>query len=68
MSAETPPTHWQPGAVPVAVVMISLNEAHNMEAVFQNEGRVFFVAYILRGQTIRIISARKTNRREVRGS
>jgi uncharacterized DUF497 family protein len=29
------------------------------------EGRVFFVAYTLRGQTIRIISARKANRREV---
>lgn len=27
---------WQPGAAPVAVVMISLNEAHNMEAVLQN--------------------------------
>jgi len=29
------------------------------------EGRVFFVAYTLRGQTIRIISSRKANRREV---
>ena len=29
------------------------------------EGRVFFVAYSLRGQIIRIISARKANRREV---
>lgn len=27
---------WQPGAAPVAVVMISLNEGHNMEAVLQN--------------------------------
>lgn len=27
---------WQPGRVPVAVVMISLNEAHNMAAVLQN--------------------------------
>lgn len=27
---------WQPGTAPVAVVMISLNEAHNMEAVLQN--------------------------------
>jgi glycosyltransferase involved in cell wall biosynthesis len=27
---------WQPGAAPVAVVMISLNEAHNMEAVLEN--------------------------------
>lgn len=30
------PTVWPRGAVPVAVVMISLNEAHNMEAVLQN--------------------------------
>jgi hypothetical protein len=29
------------------------------------DGRVFFVAYTLRGSTIRIISARKANRREV---
>ncbi len=29
------------------------------------EGRVFFVAYTMRGNTIRIISARKANRREV---
>lgn len=27
---------WKPGTAPVAVVMISLNEAHNMEAVLQN--------------------------------
>lgn len=27
---------WRPGQVPVAVVMISLNEAHNMDAVLQN--------------------------------
>jgi glycosyltransferase involved in cell wall biosynthesis len=27
---------WEPGSAPVAVVMISLNEAHNMEAVLQN--------------------------------
>ena len=27
---------WKPGCVPVAVVMISLNEGHNMEAVCQN--------------------------------
>ena len=29
------------------------------------EGRVFFVVYTLRAQSIRIISARKANRREV---
>lgn len=28
--------HWTPGVAPVAVVMISLNEAHNMEAVLAN--------------------------------
>lgn len=28
--------HWQSGSVPVAVVLISLNEAHNMQAVLQN--------------------------------
>jgi glycosyltransferase involved in cell wall biosynthesis len=27
---------WEPGSAPVAVVMISLNEAHNMESVLQN--------------------------------
>ena len=35
MSDKIPPA-WQPGTAPVAVVMISLNEAHNMEAVLQN--------------------------------
>lgn len=29
-------TAWEPGTAPVAVVMISLNEAHNMDAVLQN--------------------------------
>ncbi|MFT3755239.1 MAG: glycosyltransferase family 2 protein [Pseudoxanthomonas sp.] len=28
--------HWEPGSAPVAVVMISLNEGHNMEAVLKN--------------------------------
>lgn len=28
--------HWQPGAAPVSVIMISLNEGHNLEAVLQN--------------------------------
>jgi glycosyltransferase involved in cell wall biosynthesis len=27
---------WEPGTAPVAVVMIALNEAHNMESVLQN--------------------------------
>ncbi|MBI4757214.1 MAG: BrnT family toxin [Betaproteobacteria bacterium] len=30
------------------------------------EGRVFFAAYTVRGSTVRIISARKANRREVK--
>ena len=35
-SSETPASTWQRGTVPVAVVMISLNEAHNMEEVCAN--------------------------------
>jgi glycosyltransferase involved in cell wall biosynthesis len=35
-SAAQSPKRWQPGTAPVAVVMLSLNEGHNMEAVFQN--------------------------------
>lgn len=35
-SADFSPAHWKPGFAPVAVVMISLNEAHNMEAVLRN--------------------------------
>jgi glycosyltransferase involved in cell wall biosynthesis len=34
--ASAPGEAWQPGTAPVAVVMISLNEAHNLEAVIQN--------------------------------
>ncbi len=29
-------SNWQPGSAPIAVVMISLNEGHNMEAVLEN--------------------------------
>lgn len=36
MSEQDNARHWQPGVAPVAVVMISLNEAHNMEAVLAN--------------------------------
>lgn len=36
MADETFTTRWQPGSAPVAVVMISLNEGHNMTAVCQN--------------------------------
>ena len=35
-SVETPANRWQPGRLPVAVVMITLNEGHNLEAVLQN--------------------------------
>ncbi|MCB1815371.1 MAG: glycosyltransferase family 2 protein [Candidatus Competibacteraceae bacterium] len=35
MQAEQP-INWQPGSAPVAVIMIALNEGHNMEAVLQN--------------------------------
>lgn len=33
---DLPEGRWVPGVAPVAVVMISLNEAHNLEAVLQN--------------------------------
>ncbi|WP_374248658.1 glycosyltransferase family 2 protein [Thermomonas sp.] len=36
MSVQDNAKHWMPGVAPVAVVMISLNEAHNMEAVLSN--------------------------------
>ena len=36
MSAQDNAKHWTPGIAPVAVVMISLNEGHNMEAVLAN--------------------------------
>src|SRR5437016_75857 len=29
-------SRWPPGSAPVAVVMLALNEGHNMEAVCQN--------------------------------
>lgn len=36
MIVESQTGDWRPGPVPVAVVMISLNEGHNMEAVLRN--------------------------------
>lgn len=36
MNAETLRSRWSPGTAPVAVVMISLNEGHNMKAVLEN--------------------------------
>jgi glycosyltransferase involved in cell wall biosynthesis len=35
-AVDSTPTRWQPGAAPITVVMISLNEGHNMEAVCRN--------------------------------
>lgn len=50
--------HWQPGAAPVAVVMISLNEGRNMEAVCQNLAgwaqEVFLVDSYSRDDTVDI--------------
>lgn len=49
---------WQPGTVPVTVVMISLNEGHNMEAVLQNlhgwAQEVFLVDSYSRDDTVDI--------------
>ena len=36
MATELNSTRWQSGLAPIAVVMMSLNEGHNMEAVCQN--------------------------------
>jgi hypothetical protein len=33
---DTMPSQWQPGGAPVAVIMLSLNEAHNITAVCKN--------------------------------
>ena len=52
------PTVWQPGVAPVAVVMISLNEGHNMEAVLENlrgwAQEVFLVDSYSRDDTVDI--------------
>ena len=49
---------WQPGVAPVAVVMISLNEAHNIHAVMQNlkgwAQEVFLVDSFSRDETVNI--------------
>jgi len=49
---------WPPGIAPVAVVMISLNEGHNMEAVLENlEGwaqEVFLVDSYSQDETVEI--------------
>jgi glycosyltransferase involved in cell wall biosynthesis len=47
---------WQPGVAPVSVIMITLNEAHNIQAVMRNlEGwakEVFVVDSFSRDQTV----------------
>lgn len=52
------PIRWPPGAAPVAVVMISLNEAHNMEPVLENlrgwAQEVFLVDSFSRDETVDI--------------
>jgi len=51
-------TKWDPGPVPVAVVMISLNEDHNTEAVLRNLNgwaqEVFLVDNYSRDDTVDI--------------
>lgn len=53
---------WQPGAAPVAVVMITLNEAHNMEEVLDNlrgwAREVFVVDSYSRDATVDIALSR----------
>jgi len=57
MSADSQ-LRWHPGSAPVAVVMISLNEAHNMEAVLDNlkgwASEVFLVDSYSKDDTVSI--------------
>lgn len=57
-AADFTPSRWKPGVAPVAVVMISLNEGPNMEAVCRNlEGwaqEVFLVDSISQDDTVDI--------------
>ena len=54
----TAAAHWKPGAAPIAVVMIVLNEAHNMEPVIENLAgwaqEVFLVDSFSRDETVDI--------------
>lgn len=58
MIVEVSNKFWQPGVAPVAVVMISLNEGHNMEAVCRNLAgwaqEVFLVDSYSRDNTVDI--------------
>jgi glycosyltransferase involved in cell wall biosynthesis len=64
---------WQPGAAPVAVVMITLNEAHNMEEVLDNlrgwAQEVFVVDSYSRDATVDIALSRGVHvvQRQFRG-
>lgn len=53
---------WQPGCAPVAVILLSLNEEHNIKAVLDNlkgwAQEVFLVDSFSRDDTVRIASAR----------
>ena len=58
MASENAGGHWPPGTVPVAVIMITLNEGHNMEAVCDNLAgwarEVFIVDSYSRDDTVDI--------------
>lgn len=58
MTTDRPIGQWQPGTAPVSVVMISLNEAHNMEEVCRNlqgwASEVFLVDSYSRDETVDI--------------
>lgn len=58
MSAENRENIWQAGKAPVAVVMISLNEGHNMEGVLENlrgwAQEVFLIDSYSRDETVSI--------------
>lgn len=57
-TAATETARWSPGTAPVAVVMISLNEAHNMALVLENlkgwAQEVFLVDSLSRDDTVDI--------------
>jgi hypothetical protein len=58
MATENAPRHWQPGSAPIAVVMITLNEGHNMDVVCNNLSgwarEVFIVDSYSRDDTVDI--------------
>ena len=58
LSKDSDNNDWQPGKAPVAVVLISLNEGHNMKEVFQNLAgwaqEIFLVDSYSRDETVDI--------------